>query len=1651
MKISLIGGSSILRGSLLPLLSGIGLLISQATTHAQQYEAGVINTNHSWTQVNFSTPFDAPPVVVAGPAEYNGVNPSTVRVRNVSATGFQLRVDEWDYLDGGHTTENISYFALEEGVHTIGGLTWEAGRASNVTQGFRTVTLTAGFTSTPIVIGQIETMNNVYSGSDPTGLVNRIRNVSGTSFEIKIQDEEATTTAPAGEDIGYIAVSEGSGWLNGEPLLVARTGDLVSGNDSDDNGFIEPFTIQFLETYTNPVFVAGLQTQDGGDTVSLRHDNVRPDSIDIFLEEEESNDAEVSHTTEDIGMVVIGERRTAADAKIEAGLLTRNQADANTWYTVTLQNTYTNPVVVMGPVSNAGSDPSTIRVRNVTSNSFEYQVDEWDYKDGAHATTTHHFIAMEAGVYDIGGVRWQAGVFSGATHGYKTVNFADQFPVTPVVLAQAATDNEASAVSTFVRNVGRDSFQMKLIEEQLGPDTHAAEDVHYVAIQPGPSAFTANGTLYLFDVGLTGNTISDEGANNETQVAENGIDFVYETVPFPRTYDAPPILVAAMQTVNGGDPCALRYSSLNTSGFGVRVEEEQSEDLEVDHTNEVVGYLAATTYADADGDALPDAWETSTGLTDANGDPDGDGMTNLEEFLNDSNPSSADATIIQVATLDARGYEGTGAPASFNVTRANSNHAVTVFYNLGGAATADQPVASLGDYSVKDQNGFALGGAITLPQFVNSAQVYIHPVADNMHEYPELVELSLLTSPDYQLGGNTQADVDLADNTDDPENDTLFVGFYQAEGTAVTGASGIATLILNGSNTEGRLTTSYSGLTSPQVNAHIHKANSGPSSGPIMEPLPQTGQLQGYLWTIHSAGAGVYTVERLIDSLYNQNGESRLYANVHTVNYGPGEIWALFSEVQGSVEPPEPDDPPSIDQFNLSTAQGQENLRRDIARFLTQSTFGATQQTIEQLYAAVDADTNDDRIAVFEQWIDDQFALEQTLHLDYVVAADWQEWVMRKHFQPEGYPSTYYTGAPGTMPTAPAKPGAWPVMTGPSLSTFDSLVPSTWRVPSGPYPLAQSNINNRSQFDPNLGEVNHSHRRRASWTIYANAHDQLRQRLGFAWQEIMVASENLNVIRQRHYGASRWIDMLAENSDDTFRELLEDVTYSPVMGKYLSHLRNGSEAATGVPPDENYAREIMQLFSIGLVELWQDGTLRLDPTSGLVQQTYDNNDITELSRVLTGLSFSRYANNETRWDDPIVNNNTSSNATTIANNFNRGDSNKYYGATYEYPMHMFGNFHDLGAKTLGGINGVTIDNTSMSDGDFTDPTDEIAHGNQDLADMHDWLANHPNTAPFICTRLIQRLVTSNPSHGYVYRVSQRFIDTGGDLAEVTKAILLDYEARTLDLTDDENYGKMKEPILRYLQTLRALNASSELLVDGSGISGSDLTEYGYPASQADNFTGTMDYTSGNPLNPANNLPGSRYRYPQTDANLAQTPLAAPTVFNWFLPDYRPDGPIADAALVAPEFQITTETSVISSINYFWTLTWSLTGQSVNVLGSVYNANVSPPFTPQTDLGYSTNADNVIADFDAWVAKYNAYTGTEAERDQALIDELDLLLTSGNLAARYPIDSGDSDENPREILIDVLTNSFGTGGNGPREKVRTAFYLLTTSPEFVIQK
>ncbi|GIW78482.1 MAG: hypothetical protein KatS3mg105_0289 [Gemmatales bacterium] len=255
----------------------------------------------------------------------------------------------------------------------------------------------------------------------------------------------------------------------------------------------------------------------------------------------------------------------------EVGKIITDQTSSAQWHTVNLTNTYTNPVVVMAMETANGSDPVTLRVRNVTSTSFEFQIDEWDYLDGIHATETISYWVVESGQYVFAnGSVLMAGTAT-VNQNWTTVNFPSAFSSTPVVLSQTSTVNESDAVTTRQRNVGTGSFQIRLQEEEGNPNSHANETVGWIAFEQ----FVGTG-LAPFESGATPNSVTHN----------------WFTVNFTETFSSTPAFLAQMQTYDGGDTATVRERNASTTSAQVRIEEEQSANAETNHTTEVVGYAA---------------------------------------------------------------------------------------------------------------------------------------------------------------------------------------------------------------------------------------------------------------------------------------------------------------------------------------------------------------------------------------------------------------------------------------------------------------------------------------------------------------------------------------------------------------------------------------------------------------------------------------------------------------------------------------------------------------------------------------------------------------------------------------------------------------------------------------------------------------------------------------------------------------------------------------------------------------------------------------------------------------------------------------------------------------------------------------------------
>lgn len=363
-----------------------------------------------------------------------------------------------------------------------------------------------------------------------------------------------------------------------------------------------------------------------------------------------------------------------------------------------------------------------------------------------------------------------------------------------------------------------------------------------------------------------------------------------------------------------------------------------------------------------------------------------------------------------------------------------------------------------------------------------------------------------------------------------------------------------------------------------------------------------------------------------------------------------------------------------------------------------------------------------------------------------------------------------------------------------------------------------------------------------AWRQLMASRDGLRKRLALALSEIFVVSGTDMVTNWPNQCMAQYWDMLATSATRNFRQLLEDVTLNPAMGCYLNTKGNQKEDASGRQPDENYAREVMQLMTIGLYQLDPDGTLRRD-AAGKPIDTYTLADVTNLARVFTGWDLDIRSSEWTAFRPP-------DGGAAI-------DSSEWS----TRPMVLTASKHSTLAATF---LGTTV--PANTDG-------KIA-----LKVALDTLFNHPNVGPFIGRQLIQRLVTSNPSPAYVARVAAAFANNGagvrGDMKSVWAAVLLDNEARGPSGLTDPNFGRLREPMLRFVQWGRTFGIASAL----------DTWKIGELSD-----------------------PGSQ---------LGQSPLRSSSVFNFFRPGYVPPSTaLAVAGKVAPEFQIVNETSVGGYLNY----------------------------------------------------------------------------------------------------------------------------------------
>jgi len=480
------------------------------------------------------------------------------------------------------------------------------------------------------------------------------------------------------------------------------------------------------------------------------------------------------------------------------------------------------------------------------------------------------------------------------------------------------------------------------------------------------------------------------------------------------------------------------------------------------------------------------------------------------------------------------------------------------------------------------------------------------------------------------------------------------------------------------------------------------------------------------------------------------------------------------------------------------------------------------------------------------------------------------------------------------------------------------------------------------------------------WKQFFEGDDQLRQRVGYALSQIFVVSLNNNAVLDAPCGGAGYLDVLNRNAFGNVKTLLRDVTLNPIMGEYLSMKESAkSDPVLQTQPDENYAREVMQLFSIGTVMLDIDGTVQVNG-NGVPISTYDENTVQGFAKALSGWTYAAQdQTNPWRWlypdiwdPDDVIRTAKACPAWTHAmepwlTSYRSADDTRT----------LTGPAHDNGSKQLLVYAGAPYSTLPAGQSPMTDLDNVIEN-----------IFNHPNVGPFLAKQLIQRLVTSNPSPQYIKRVALKFNDNGsgvrGDMKAVLTAILLDNEARSLTVAGQSNYGKLTEPVVRFVQMHRAFNAQ-----------------------RANHYYDMWDFGAPSALN--------------------QSPLHAPSVFNFYHPTFTPAGPLQSTGLVGPEFEITNASSVAGFSDFS---KWGI----INGFDHYDTANPGHMILP--DYSY-----------------YLGITGTP----QALIDELDLVLCAGGMNAT--------------VKAQIVASVGKVPANQGLERLNMALWLIINSPDYAVQK
>lgn len=533
-------------------------------------EFGSVDITHEWSTVNISGSFTTP-VVIASDSTLNGGQPVCVRIRNISGSSFDIRLVEPSNLDGSHVTEQISYIIGEQGIWDIDGTQIEFNLVSSSNKTFNTfesITFSNSFESTPVILSQIQSYAN------PEMLTIRTKDISTSGFELTIQRQESLRDSPlsSNESIGWIAIPAGSLTNNSKIIRCATESDVTHLNKQ----------VNYSSSFDHaPYLITKLASSNGGDPANTRIISNTISGFQIKIQEDTSRDSETNHIQENIcylagytddlihAPVVIPSTNLNA---IEFGSVNINHE----WTSVTINGSFTNPVVIASDSSLNGGQPVSVRIRNLTASSFDIKLHEPSNLDGTHVIEQIDYFIGEKGSWQIDDTVIEFGNFSTNklyANGFTNVSFTNSI-TSPSVVTQIQTYNDSDYLLTRTKDISASSFSVTMQKEErlrTRTTTSSNETVGWFAID--------SGTL-----------------NNSSKLLENNVvssvTHLNKAVNYTNTFLNSPYLITKLGSSNGGDPANTRIVQRTTGGFTVKIQEDTSKDSETNHINENVYYVA---------------------------------------------------------------------------------------------------------------------------------------------------------------------------------------------------------------------------------------------------------------------------------------------------------------------------------------------------------------------------------------------------------------------------------------------------------------------------------------------------------------------------------------------------------------------------------------------------------------------------------------------------------------------------------------------------------------------------------------------------------------------------------------------------------------------------------------------------------------------------------------------------------------------------------------------------------------------------------------------------------------------------------------------------------------------------------------------------